>query len=75
MRRMFGKADLGARHGGARGVREEPEAAGRGGVRMLFQHDPAEPIGVWLDLREDGRGLFVRGRLMPGVARAREVPA
>src|SRR4051812_48151537 len=22
-------------------------------VPMLFQHDPAEPVGIWLELRED----------------------
>ena len=27
-------------------------------VPMLFQHDPAEPIGIWLELREDWRGLM-----------------
>ncbi|MBN8919034.1 MAG: HK97 family phage prohead protease [Rhizobiales bacterium] len=48
---------------------------GAGGVRMLYQHDPAEPIGVWTDLIEDGRGLYARGRLSPFVARAREVAA
>jgi HK97 family phage prohead protease len=42
-------------------------------VPMLFQHDPAEPIGIWLELREDHRGLFARGRLIPEVARAREL--
>lgn len=50
----------------------------RRGVRripMLFQHDPAEPIGVWLELREDWRGLYARGRLIPDVQRAREVLA
>ena len=26
-------------------------------VPMLFQHDPAEPVGVWLELREDNRGF------------------
>lgn len=46
---------------------------GAAGVRMLFQHDPAEPIGVWLELREDTRGLFVRGRLISEIARGREV--
>lgn len=46
---------------------------GTGGVRMLFQHDPNEPIGTWIDIREDERGLFVRGRLAKGVGRAREV--
>lgn len=44
-------------------------------VRMLFQHDPATPIGVWREVREDARGLFVRGRLMTEVAKAREVLA
>jgi HK97 family phage prohead protease len=42
-------------------------------IPMLFQHDPAEPVGVWLDLREDARGLYARGRLIPEVARAREL--
>jgi len=42
-------------------------------IPMLFQHDPAEPVGVWLELREDSRGLFARGRLIPEVARAREL--
>lgn len=46
---------------------------GPAGVRMLFQHDPAEPIGTWLELREDPRGLFVRGRLLSEIARGREV--
>ena len=42
-------------------------------VPMLFQHDPAEPIGRWRTIREDERGLYVEGVLSPGVARAREV--
>jgi HK97 family phage prohead protease len=42
-------------------------------VPMLFQHDPAEPVGIWLELREDHRGLYARGRLIPEVARAREL--
>ena len=29
---------------------------------MLWQHDTAEPIGVWESLREDDTGLFVKGR-------------
>jgi len=42
-------------------------------IPMLFQHDPSEPVGVWLELREDHRGLLARGRLIPEVARAREL--
>lgn len=49
-----------------RGVRRVP---------MLFQHDPAEPVGVWLELREDWHGLYARGRLIPEVVRARELLA
>lgn len=48
---------------------------GAAGVRMLWQHDPAEPIGLWLSLAEDSRGLRVSGRLNPAVQRAREVAA
>jgi HK97 family phage prohead protease len=47
-----------------RGVRRVP---------MLFQHDPSEPIGIWLELREDMHGLYARGRLIPEVVRAREL--
>ncbi len=42
-------------------------------VRMLFQHDPCEPVGLWLSIREDRRGLKVRGKLVPSVTRAREL--
>ncbi len=48
---------------------------GAGGVRMLFQHDPAQPIGAWTSLAEDEYGLKVRGRLSPGSNKAREVRA
>jgi hypothetical protein len=48
---------------------------GAQGVRMLFQHDPAQPIGAWEVLREDARGLHARGKLTTEVAKAREVLA
>jgi len=44
-------------------------------IPMLFQHDPAEPVGVWLELTEDFCGLRARGKLIPDVARARELLA
>lgn len=48
----------------------------RGGrVRMLWQHDPAQPLGVWDEVREDNRGLWASGRLLPEVTRAREARA
>ncbi|MBP0438895.1 HK97 family phage prohead protease [Tianweitania sediminis] len=51
------------------------QTRGAAGIRMLFQHDPAQPIGRWLELREDSRGLLVRGQLALDVARARDVHA
>ena len=44
-------------------------------VKMLWQHDPAQPIGVWDEGREDARGLWVKGRILTDVARGREAAA
>ena len=46
-----------------------------GQVKMLWQHDPAQPIGVWDEVREDARGLFVKGRILADVAKGREAAA
>lgn len=45
------------------------------GIRLLWQHNFDEPIGVFTILREDARGLYVEGRLLPEVQRAREAHA
>jgi len=45
---------------------------GASGVKMLWQHQAAEPIGLWTSIVEDSRGLKVEGRLDLSVARARE---
>ncbi|SFI52684.1 prohead peptidase. Unknown type peptidase. MEROPS family U35 [Phyllobacterium sp. CL33Tsu] len=70
---LFGEVDLGkdAIEPGAfaKSVRER----GALGIRMLWQHDPNQPIGVWTEIREDSRGLYVEGRLTKGVARAGEI--
>ncbi|HFC04820.1 MAG TPA: HK97 family phage prohead protease [Rhizobiales bacterium] len=42
-------------------------------IRMLFQHDPAQPIGTWLNIRQDKKGLYVRGRLSMAVQRSIEL--
>ncbi len=44
-------------------------------VKMLWQHDPAQPIGVWDAVCEDARGLYVKGRLLESVGRGREAAA
>ena len=42
---------------------------------MLWQHDPAQPIGVWDEVREDGKGLYVKGRILTDVEKGREAIA
>ena len=46
-----------------------------GTVRMLWQHDPAQPIGVWDEVKEDAAGLWVKGRILTEVEKGREVAA
>lgn len=46
-----------------------------GSVKLLWQHDPAQPIGVWDEVVEDAMGLFVRGRLLTEIARGEEAAA
>lgn len=41
-------------------------------VKMLWQHDPNKVIGVWDEMREDERGLYVKGRLLKDVQLGRE---
>lgn len=44
-------------------------------VKMLWQHDPAQPIGIWDEVTEDEKGLYVKGRLLTEVGRGREAAA
>jgi len=44
-------------------------------VKMLWQHDPAQPIGVWDEVREDAQGLWVKGRLLDCTQKGREAAA
>lgn len=46
-----------------------------GQVKMLWQHDPTQPIGIWDEVREDARGLYVKGRILDEVAKGREAAA
>ena len=72
---VFGAVDLG-RDAVERGAFEKSlETRGTGGIRMLFQHDPAQPIGRWTNIREDARGLYVEGQVSTEVAKGREVLA
>lgn len=48
---------------------------GKRKIKMLWQHDTQQPIGVWDEVREDERGLFVRGRILKEVDKGREAMA
>lgn len=41
-------------------------------AKMLMQHDPAQVVGVWDEMAEDGNGLRVKGRLLTTVEKGRE---
>ena len=72
---LFGVADLGGDVVLAGAFRDSLRKRGADRVKMLWQHDPAEPIGAWLSVEEDTRGLKVKGRLNLDVSRAREILA
>jgi HK97 family phage prohead protease len=74
---LFGACDQGGDvvTKGAYGRSLTQLAAERRSVKMLWQHDPAQPIGIWDEVREDERGLYVKGRLLDCVARGQEAAA
>lgn len=74
---LFGLTDQGGDTvaPGAYGQSLERLRARGGRVKMLWQHDPAQPIGVWDEVREDARGLYVKGRILTDLARGREAAA
>jgi HK97 family phage prohead protease len=74
---LFGKTDQGGDivQKGAYAASLKRLSARQGRVKMLWQHDPGQPIGVWDEVREDATGLWVKGRILPQVERGREVAA
>lgn len=74
---LFGKPDQGSDvvvRGAYAGSLERLRAAGRR-VKMLWQHDPTQPIGIWDEVREDTTGLWVKGRILAEVEKGREAAA
>lgn len=74
---LFGKRDQGGdvvQKGAYATSLKRLTAAGRA-VKMLWQHDPAQPIGVWDEVREDATGLWVKGRILTEVEKGREAAA
>lgn len=74
---LFGKRDQGGdvvQAGAYAQSLKRLAGAGRA-VKMLWQHDPAQPIGVWDEVREDAQGLWVKGRILAQVDKGREAAA
>ena len=44
-------------------------------IKLLWQHDMREPIGIWSRMSEDTKGLYVEGELNLEVQRGREAYA
>jgi HK97 family phage prohead protease len=72
---LFGVLDLGGDIVMPGAFADRLRRLGAIGVKMLWQHDPGQLLGVWTHIAEDSRGLKVRGKLNPNVARAREALA
>nr|WP_321457695.1 HK97 family phage prohead protease [uncultured Cohaesibacter sp.] len=70
---LFGKEDLGHDVIQPGAFANSLRMRGLEGIKLLYQHDPAQPIGQWLTIREDEKGLFVRGKLATEVTKAREI--
>jgi uncharacterized protein len=58
-----------------RGAFSKTLARNAAGVKLLWQHQQQEPIGIFDRMFEDDHGLYVEGRLLLSVARAREAYA
>ena len=69
---LFGVMDLGRDVVMPGAFRDTIERRGAPGVKLLWQHDPGQPLGVWTSIEEDGRGLYVRGALDLQQGKSRE---
>jgi HK97 family phage prohead protease len=55
-----------------RGAFRETLQGRKQSIRLLWQHQFEEPIGLITEIFEDDRGLYVEGKLLLDVARAKE---
>lgn len=60
----FGDRDLGGDVVVAGAFAKSIKARGIRGIKMLADHDRTKRIGVWTDIAEDEKGLYVKGRLL-----------
>ena len=74
---LYGKRDQGGDvvKKGAYTISLKAMAAAGRQIKMLWQHDPTQPIGVWDEVHEDAVGLYVKGRILTEVEKGREAAA
>lgn len=70
---LFGRKDQGGDRV-APGAYDKSLRAKRS-IKMLWQHDPSQPIGVWDEVIADEKGLWVKGRILTDVEKGREAAA
>ena len=70
---VFGNKDLGNDVIEAGAFTKSLRRKGAKKIKMLYQHDTKEPIGVFDQVKEDGSGLYVKGRLALGTQKGKEV--
>ena len=72
---LFGVTDLGrdvvSRGAFTKSLKQRPASR----VKMLREHQPEEPIGVWTSIAEDATGLAVSGKLVLETIRGKETHA
>ncbi|WP_298162224.1 HK97 family phage prohead protease [Brevundimonas sp.] len=68
---LWGVADLNGDVVAKGAFADSLKRTGTSGVRMLHQHESRAVVGVWDEVVEDDRGLFVRGRIADWSAEAR----
>ena len=70
---VFGNVDLGGDIVERGAFQKSLRRKGYRKVKMLYQHDTKQPIGVFDMIKEDDNGLFVKGRLAMQTQKGREV--
>ena len=70
---IFGNKDLGNDVVVQGAFQKSIRAKGARKIKMLFQHDTKQPIGVYTKVREDAQGLYVEGKLAMQTQKGREV--
>lgn len=69
---VFGNVDLGGDMILPGAFAKSIKSKGAAGVKLLWQHDSHQPIGIWDDLTEDGKGLKCKGRILTDLRMGKE---